>query len=48
VGSVESQYMVGAVSPSGRSISNHSCDSNSGTSWLYPTPTRTRAKREDS
>src|SRR6266536_2632278 len=47
-GSVESQYLVGSASPSGHSISNHSGDSFSGISLLYPTPTRTRAKREDS
>src|SRR5947208_6860183 len=46
--SVESQYLVGSGSPSGHSISNHSCNSNSGISWLCPTPTCTRAKREDS
>src|SRR5947209_13317598 len=46
--SVESQYLVGSASPSGHSISSHSCNSNSGISWLCPTPTRTRAKREDS
>src|SRR5258707_2909292 len=42
------QYLVGAASPSGHSTSNHSCDSNSGISWLCPTRTRTRAKRDDS
>src|SRR5262245_54736632 len=47
-GSVESQYLVGSGSPSGHSISNHSGDSFSGISLLYPTQTRTRAKREDS
>src|SRR5947207_14526458 len=47
-GSVESQYLVGSASPSGHSISNHSRDSRSGISWLCPTPTRTRAKRDDS
>src|SRR3979490_3251686 len=47
-GSVESQYLVGAASPSGHSISNVSCDSNSGINRLCPTLTRTRAKREDS
>src|SRR6202030_2578917 len=47
-GSVENQYLVGSASPSGHSISNHSCDSDSGISRLCPTPTRTRAKREDS
>src|SRR5258707_15614096 len=47
-GSVESQYLVGSASSSGHSMSNHSCDSFSGTSRLCPTPTRTRAKREDS
>src|SRR5258707_14444328 len=47
-GSVESQYLVGSASSSGHSMSNHSCDSFSGISWLCPTPTRTRAKREDS
>src|SRR5881398_1845195 len=46
--SVESQYLVGSASPSGHSISSHSGTSNSGISWLCPTPTRTRAKREDS
>ncbi|MGY4298747.1 hypothetical protein ACVWXN_006842 [Bradyrhizobium sp. i1.4.4] len=35
-------------SPSGRSINSHSGDSLSGISLLYPTGTRTRAKREDS
>src|SRR6202161_2578585 len=47
-GSVESQYLVGSVSPSGHSINSHSGDSFSGISLLYPTRTRTRAKREDS
>src|SRR3954470_11387506 len=47
-GNVESQYLVGAFSLSGHSISNHSGDSFSGISLLYPTRTRTRAKREDS
>src|SRR5258708_12342702 len=47
-GSVESQYLVGSFSPSGHSISSHSGDSFSGISLLCPTPTRTRAKREDS
>src|SRR6478672_2621586 len=47
-GNVESQYLVGSDSPSGHSINNHSGDSFSGTSLLCPTPTRTRAKREDS
>jgi hypothetical protein len=40
--------LVGAASPTGHSTSNHSCDSNSGISWLCPTRTRTRAKREES
>src|SRR6202050_4700679 len=47
-GSVESQYLVGCASPSGHSINSHSGDSLSGISLLYPTRTRTRAKREDS
>src|SRR5215208_7254884 len=47
-GSVESQYLVGSASPSGHSINSHSGDSFSGISLLYPTRTRTRAKREDS
>lgn len=47
-GSVESQYLVGSASPSGHSISSHSGDRFSGTNLLYPTLTRTRAKREDS
>src|SRR3982074_1020385 len=47
-GSVESQYLVGSPSSSGHSISNHSRSSDPGSSWLCPTPTRTRAKREDS
>src|SRR5262249_42336846 len=47
-GSVESQYLVGSASFSGHSMSNHSCVSFSGISLLCPTPTRTRAKREDS
>src|SRR5690348_14272310 len=46
-GNVESQYLAGSVSPSGHSISSHSGDSFSGTSLLCPTPTRTRAKRDD-
>src|ERR1700730_6046824 len=46
-GSVDSQYLVGAASPGGHSISNHSGDSNSGKSWLCATRTRTRAKRDD-
>src|SRR5256885_11234161 len=44
----ESQYLVGSASPSGHSINSHSGDSFSGISLLYPTRTRTRAKREDS
>src|SRR6266568_372716 len=47
-GNVESQYLVGSASPSRHSISSHSGDSCSGISLLCPTPTRTRAKREDS
>src|SRR5438445_8336819 len=47
-GSVESQYLVGSASPSGHSINSHSGDSFSGIRLLYPTRTRTRAKREDS
>src|ERR1700736_1537966 len=47
-GSVESQYLVGSASPSGHSISSHSRDSFFGSNPLCPTPTRTRAKREDS
>src|ERR1700730_1581899 len=47
-GSVESQYLVGSASPSGHSINSHSGDSFLGISLLYPTRTRTRAKREDS
>src|SRR5918996_6186740 len=47
-GSVESQYLVGSASASGHSISSHSGDKFSGTNLLYPTLTRTRAKREDS
>src|ERR1700688_3562215 len=47
-GSVESQYLVGSASPSGHSITNHSCDSDSRISRLCPTPTRSRANREDS
>src|SRR6202162_4025983 len=47
-GSVESQYFVGSASSSGHSINSHSGDSSLGISLLYPTRTRTRAKREDS
>ena len=47
-GSVASQYLVRSASPSGHSINSHSGDSLSGISLLYPTRTRTRAKREDS
>src|SRR5947207_8942000 len=47
-GWVESQYLVGAASPSGHSISSHSCSTKSGIARLYPTRTRTRAKRDDS
>src|ERR1700746_1831930 len=46
-GSVESQYLVGSASLSGHSINSHSGDSFSGIRLLYPTRTRTRAKRED-
>ena len=45
LGNVESQYLVGAASPFGHSISSHS----SGSSRVQPSPrarTRTRAKRE--
>src|SRR5215470_5759781 len=48
-GSVESQYLylVSSVSPSGHSISSHSSATCPGIAPLYPTRTRTRAKRED-
>src|SRR4051794_3946343 len=46
--SVDNQYLVGSASPTGHSISNHSSNSCSGKSWLCPTRTRTRAKRDDS
>src|ERR1700733_12956557 len=47
-GSVESQYLVGASSPSGHSISSH-CVAGFSPAWgLYATLTRTRANREDS
>src|SRR4029077_10495625 len=39
--------LVGSASLSGHSINSHSGDSFSGISLLYPTRTRTRAKRED-
>src|ERR1700758_2609659 len=49
-GKVASQYLylVISVSPSGHSISSHSSASCPGIAPLYPTRTRTRAKREDS
>ena len=46
-GSVESQYLVGAASPLGHSISSHSFFGFLGPSLLGATATRTRAKRED-
>src|SRR5437764_3032541 len=46
-GSVESQYLVGAASPLGHSISSHSFFGFFGLSLLGATATRTRAKRED-
>jgi hypothetical protein len=46
--SVESQYLVGASSPSGHSISRRSSAGFSARSWLDATLTRTRANREDS
>src|SRR6266436_2543941 len=48
LGKVESQYFVGASSPSGHSISSHSLLGFPGRSWLDATCTRTRANREDS
>src|SRR5262245_48851524 len=49
-GSVESQYLylLSFVSPSGHSTNSHSSAICPGIAPLYPTRTRTRAKREDS
>src|SRR4029077_4015094 len=49
-GRVESQnlHLASWVSPSGHSISSHSSATCPGIAPLYPTRTRTRAKREDS
>src|SRR5215470_15804853 len=47
-GRVESQYLVGAASPSGHSMSNHSGVISSGSRYGWAARTRTRAKREES